>query len=206
VGRPKQYDRIELLDRAVDLFHRQGFEATTTAQLVQELGVNRKSMYAEFGSKQELFEASLERYNDRHLSSAIRAVENSDAGVAGIRQAFDGYARASGGWAKGRGCLLANTAVERAAQDPSSAKHVEAYFTRLDAAFRHALDNAVRARHIDETADLDALTSFFTMSLVGVAVSARAQVPQVKIRAACDVVEQVLEANRPLERKQAGTS
>lgn len=61
MGRQKQYDRTELLDRAVELFRRQGFNGTTTAELVAELDVNRKSMYAEFGSKQELFEAAPER-------------------------------------------------------------------------------------------------------------------------------------------------
>ncbi len=57
MSRAKQYDRTELLDRAVELFRRQGFNGTSTAELVAEFGVNRKSMYAEFGSKQQLFEA-----------------------------------------------------------------------------------------------------------------------------------------------------
>ena len=42
----------------MELFRRRGFNGTSTAELVAELGVNRKSMYAEFGSKQELFEAA----------------------------------------------------------------------------------------------------------------------------------------------------
>ncbi|MCO4747167.1 MAG: TetR/AcrR family transcriptional regulator [Proteobacteria bacterium] len=197
MGRPKQYDRIELLDRAADLFHRQGYEATTTAQLVAELGVNRKSMYAEFGSKQELFEAALERYETHHLSQAIRAVEADDASLDGIRRAFAGYVGASGGWARGRGCLLANTAVERASQDDASARHVDAYYGRLDAAFGRALQNAVVAREIDPGADVPALAKFLTMSLIGVAVSARAQQPPANIAMAVDVVMGVLENSGP---------
>ena len=67
----KQYDRIDLLDRAIELFRVQGFTDTSTAELVAELGVNRKSMYAEFGSKQGLFEAALERYNEEHLTNVL---------------------------------------------------------------------------------------------------------------------------------------
>ena len=63
MGMAKQYDRSELLDCAVELFRRQGFNGTSTADLVAELGINRKSMYAEFGSKQQLFEAVLAHYN-----------------------------------------------------------------------------------------------------------------------------------------------
>ena len=58
MGRTKQYERTKLLDRAVELFRNQGFNGTSTAELVDELGINRKSMYAEFGSKEELFEAA----------------------------------------------------------------------------------------------------------------------------------------------------
>ena len=45
MSRSKQYTRTELLDKAVELFRRQGFNGTSTAELVAELGVNRKSMY-----------------------------------------------------------------------------------------------------------------------------------------------------------------
>ena len=74
MGGAKQYDRTDLLDRAVELFRRQGYSDTSTAELVAELGVNRKSMYAEFGSKQGLFEAALERYDQEHLSNVLRPI------------------------------------------------------------------------------------------------------------------------------------
>ena len=80
MGRTKQYERTDLLDKAVELFRRQGFNGTSTAELVAELGVNRKSMYAEFGSKQELFEATLEHYNRHHLTRVLGPIEAPEAG------------------------------------------------------------------------------------------------------------------------------
>jgi len=142
MSRTKQYDRTELLDRAVELFRRQGFNGTSTAELVAEFGVNRKSMYAEFGSKQELFEAALERYNSKHLTGVLAPLEALEAGVEGILQALYGYASASEGPFRGLGCLMCNTAVERAALDPGSGGYVAAYLERLTLAFRHALSNA----------------------------------------------------------------
>ena len=71
----KKYNRTELLDRAIELFRRQGYAGTSTAELVAELGVNRKSMYAEFGSKQELFEAALKRYSEVNLSRVLAPIE-----------------------------------------------------------------------------------------------------------------------------------
>ncbi len=188
----KQYDRTELLDRAIELFRRQGYSATSTAQLVDELGVNRKSMYAEFGSKQGLFEAALGRYGDEHLSGVLAPIEAPEAGADAIREAFDSYGDASEGWARGRGCLMCNTAVERAALDPGSAHHVAAYLERLTRAFRHALDNARRAGDVHADADLDELAGFLTTALIGVAACIRAEAPATQVQAACRVATSML--------------
>mgnify|MGYP001827708261 CR=1 FL=1 len=191
---PKQYDRIELLDRAIELFRRQGFTATSTADLVDELGVNRKSMYAEFGSKQGLFEAALERYSRRHLSDVLAPIEAPDAGADEIREVFKSYGSASRGWARGRGRLMCNTAVERAALDPGAGRYVAASLDRLTRAFHHALRNARRDAQIDPDADLDELAAFFTMSLVGVAAVIRAEAHPPVVQAACRVATSVLDA------------
>ena len=190
----KQYDRTELLDRAVELFRVQGFTGTSTAELVAELGVNRKSMYAEFGSKQGLFEAALERYSEHHLTGVLAPIEAADAGAEAIRAAFDGYAAESDGWARGRGCLLCNTAVERAALDPGARRFVEAYLDRLAAAFRHALGNAQRAGDVAPSANLDDLAAFLTMALIGVAALVRAEASPAQVRAACAVTTDLLAA------------
>jgi TetR/AcrR family transcriptional repressor of nem operon len=197
MGRPKQYDRTELLDRAVELFRRQGFNGTSTAELVEELGVNRKSMYAEFGSKQELFEATLEHYNHNHLSRVLAPIEAPDAGVDAIRHAFTGYAAASEGWFNGRGCLMCNTAVERGALDPASGQHVAAYLDRITRAFRNALENARRVGDLDDTADLARLAGFLTTALIGVAACIRAEAPSEQLHATAQVVAGVLDAKLP---------
>jgi TetR/AcrR family transcriptional repressor of nem operon len=201
VGRAKQYERTELLDRAIELFRRQGFNGTTTAELVAELGVNRKSMYAEFGSKQKLFEAALERYDHENLSRVLAPIEAPDAGADAIRKAFAGYASASEGWFRGRGCLMANTAVERAALDPGSRQHVDGYLDRLTQAFLHALGNAQRHGEIDADANLDELAGFLTTALIGVAACIRGEAPPEQLRATSTVVASVLDAHQPAPRR-----
>ena len=191
----KRYDRTQLLDQAVEVFRWQGFNGTSTAELAAELGVNRKSMYAEFGSKQGLFEAALERYNDKHLSAVLAPLEAPEAGTDAIREAFSGYASASTGWAQGRGCLMCNTAVERAALDAGSQRYVTAYLQRLTGAFRHALGNGQHAGEVSANLDLDELSAFFTTALIGVAACIRAEAPPEQVQAACKVATSVLDAN-----------
>ncbi len=172
---PKAYKREEVLDRAIELFRRQGYSATSTAELVDALGMNRKSMYAEFGSKQELFEAALERYSEVNLSRVLAPIEASDANAESIRQAFLGYASAGETRFRGLGCLMANTAVERAALDPGSAKFVDAYLDRLSKGFRNALANAARDGDVDAGSDLDDLAAHFVNAVVGISALLRAR-------------------------------
>jgi TetR/AcrR family transcriptional repressor of nem operon len=200
MSRVKQYDRTELLDRAVELFRKQGFNGTSTAELVAEFGVNRKSMYAEFGSKQQLFEATLEHYNKKHLTQVLAPLEAPDASLDGIRQAFYGYASASEGPFRGLGCLMCNTAVERGALDPGSGRFVAAYLERITRAFRHALSNAHQGGEIDPTVDLDEIAGFLTTALIGMAASIRAKAPPAQLWAAYKVVTGGIDALRVLKR------
>lgn len=183
----KQYDRTDLLDTAIELFRVHGYSDTSTAMLVDELGVNRKTMYTEFGSKQGLFEAALERYDREHLSNVLAPLEAPGAGGAAIRAAFAAYADEADGWVRGKGCLMCNTAVERAALDDGAARFVDAYIARVTAAFRHALRNAAEAGDLPDDADLDDLAAFLMMSLVGVVALIRAQADPSLVRAACRI-------------------
>ena len=189
----KKYVRAELLERAIALFWRKGFNGTTTAELVAALGVNRKSMYAEFGSKQGLFEAALAHYDGHQLSMVLRRLEAPEASLDTIRGAFEGYARANEGRIRGLGCLLTNTAVDRGALEPSVGPFVDGYLARVAAAFRHALGRARAAGTLADTADVDQLAHFFTMSLVGMAALVRAEAPVEQTWAAARVVGTVVD-------------
>ncbi len=193
MGNPKRYDRAELLDRAVELFRRRGFNGTSTAELATELGVNRKSMYAEFGSKQGLFEAALQHYESKHLTRVLAGVESPDAGTEEIKRAFYGYALASEGRYRGLGCLMCNTAVERAALDPGSGRYVAGYFARLTRVFRNALGNAQETGDIDPSVDLDELARFLTTSMIGISACIRAEAPSDQVWATYNVVARMID-------------
>ena len=194
MSRTKQYDRTELLDRAVELFRRQGFKGTSTAELVAEFGVNRKSMYAEFGSKQKLFEAALAHYSRNHLTRVLSPLEALDAGLDGVRRSFRYYAKSSEGPYHGLGCLMCNTAGEGGALEPGTAQFVDAYLERLTKAFKHALRTAQKGGEINASVDIDELAGFLTTALIGMAASIRAKAPPAQLWAAYRVVTGVLDA------------
>src|ERR1700726_2934058 len=65
IGRPREFDIDRALERAMELFWRQGYEGTSVADLTRELGLTRPSLYAAFKSKEALFLRALDLYEAR---------------------------------------------------------------------------------------------------------------------------------------------
>ena len=155
MGRDKKYHREELLGRALQLFWQRGYNATSTAELVEELGVNRKTMYSEFGSKEALFTAVLDHYNQSILGHILAPIEAEDASIEGIKELFLNLAVIIEKNPNGPGCLMCQAASERAAVDCDIAPYIDRYFERIEEGFRHALQNAQADRHL--TGQIEAL-------------------------------------------------
>jgi TetR/AcrR family transcriptional repressor of nem operon len=196
MGRKKSYDRDELVGKAVEIFRDHGFAGTSAEMLVEGLGVNRYSLYAEFGSKQGLFDAALQRYDDEVLGRNFGPLESPGAGVREVRALLEFFGAAGKGPASGRGCLLCNTAVEFGPEDSSGAGFVQRYFERLSKAFHAALDNARRDGDLHRSVDPREEASFFTASVLGLFVMVRAKAPAALIESAARVAIEHLEALR----------
>ena len=131
----------------------------------------------------------------------LAPIEAPDAGIEAIRDAFAGYASAGEGRFRGRGCLMCNTAVERAALDPASGRFATAYLNRINRAFRHALENGRRAGDLDDDVDLDETAAFLTTLLIGVAASVRAEAPSEQLHATSRTVLSFLDMHQPAGRR-----
>jgi len=196
MGRRKKYDRDVLVGKAMELFRDYGFAGTSTQMLVEELGVNRFSLYSEFGSKQALFDAALERYNEQVVERNFGPLEAPTAGVEEIRALLEFYASANDVPAWGRGCLLCNTAVEFGPDDPGGAEFVQRYFKRLSNAFYKALNNAQSKGVLRNAVVLRQEADFFTASTLGLFVLLRAKAPPAIIENAARMAIEHLEGLR----------
>ena len=173
MARPKAFHPDEALDRALAVFWRKGYEATSVADLVQALGVNRGSLYATFKDKRALFLAALERYDEREIGSITRHLRNAlGPGRERIQSLFDKIIRTVEERGDRRGCLVCNTAVELAAADAEIEGRVQASHERLTAAFSVAL--AADPGYPTEPERRDRRAHFLTATLMGVHVMARA--------------------------------
>ena len=78
-GRPPAFDREEALEKALQLFWQHGYEGTSMAELMQAMGMNKPSIYAAFGNKEELFRKALQRYLSGPVAYAVEALHEATA-------------------------------------------------------------------------------------------------------------------------------
>src|SRR5690348_16407227 len=69
-GRPRAFDRKAALDAAMRLFWKKGYSATSIADLTAAMGIGSPSLYAAFGSKEQLYAEALDHYRNENEATA----------------------------------------------------------------------------------------------------------------------------------------
>src|ERR1700758_3801754 len=103
-GRRREFDADEALERALEVFWSRGYLGATLPELTRAMGINRPSLYAAFGNKEELFQKALDRYQTGPQSFLARALREPTArGV--VEALFSGFIRMQRDREEARGCL-----------------------------------------------------------------------------------------------------
>lgn len=152
-GRPREFDMDGVLDKAIAIFSRLGYSATSITDLNRELGLTSGSIYKAFGDKRGLLLAALDRYLDRRaqrLDALLAAAKTGRERVAAVLRA---YADDSHGEAGRTGCLVVGSLIEFASADAGlrdrMAKNLAAHEARLVRFVREGQQDGSVARHVE---------------------------------------------------------
>src|SRR5215213_8973851 len=178
-GRPRAYQPDVALGKALDLFRKDGFAATSLDDLSAATGMNRPSLYGAFGDKRELYIKSYQRYR----ADAAAAMVDIFRGEMPIRRrlerifavALDIYLSGEAG---PRGCFTVMTAASEAVSDPDIRAMVLHGFTELDKAFAACFSLARDKGELPPTADPQVLAQLASATIHTVALRARVRVPR----------------------------
>ena len=130
-GRPKGYERDAVLERAMGLFWKKGFEGAHLAEIVELTGLNRFSLYKEFGGKEGLFREALNLYLDQALTLYESHLAKEPLGLSNILDYFEGMAFGEGY----HGCFMVNTLGQRHVVSDESFAAAEELANKAEALF-----------------------------------------------------------------------
>jgi TetR/AcrR family transcriptional repressor of nem operon len=142
MARPVEYDLQEVLDRAMEIFWKKGYEGVSMSQLVAYTGLNRGTMYSLFKDKEGLFRDALDHYYTK--SSACKlAILKDNPGKKGIVLFFQSFAFCD----DFKGCLFSNTMREKDCLKSDTYNIPKEYFDSINTQMQI---NLTQAKELDE--------------------------------------------------------
>jgi AcrR family transcriptional regulator len=183
-GRPRGYQPEVALAKALDLFRRDGFAATSLDDLSAVTGMNRPSLYGAFGDKRELYIKSYQRYRD-DARAAMLEVFRAEAPLRERLHriyaiALDIYL---GGEYGPRGCFTVMTAASEAVADPQIRALALQGFVELDKAFAACFRLGQERGELPDSADPVVLGQLASATIHTIAIRARTRVPRKELEA-----------------------
>ncbi|MAX24601.1 MAG: TetR family transcriptional regulator [Phycisphaeraceae bacterium] len=109
-GRPKAFDPDKALDCALKVFWQKGYEGASLPDLTEAMGINRPSLYAQFGNKKQLFLKAIDRYIQGPASPSAQAIAQPTARKVVEALLFNGIKTVSNPRTP-HGCLLVQGAL-----------------------------------------------------------------------------------------------
>jgi TetR/AcrR family transcriptional repressor of nem operon len=162
--RVKTFDENEVLTKAMNLFWKQGYSATSVQDLVTHLGINRASIYDTFGDKEKLFLKAFENYRKANTEGIIQFFESQNNVKEGFRQLFEMAIEDSVNDQEKKGCFVVNTTTELIPGDKKIFEIIQENRKIFEAIFLNYLKSGEVKGQFKKGKDLPAIaTLLFTL-------------------------------------------
>lgn len=183
-GRPRKFDREQALDRALQVFWERGYEGASMADLTLAMGMHSPSIYAAFGSKEELFREVTAQYERRFASRLNELLEDAptakDAIRAFFRHAIETYTDCA------RGCFFVLAAASCSAGNEGVRERLARKRGEGIRAIRERLLRACREGDLQAGSDVEALAAYVIAVAQGISLQARDGAPKATLLAVAE--------------------
>jgi AcrR family transcriptional regulator len=172
-GRPRSFDRDLALERAMLIFWRHGYEATSVQDLTTAMQIAPPSLYAAFGDKERLFLEAVDRYRTRPGVATECALTTAIDGRAAIGQMLEATALGLTTEGLPTGCMLILSAISCSANAARVQAELATYRRVSEAAIAARIERARDDGELPPDADVAGLASFYMTVIEGMSIQAR---------------------------------
>lgn len=172
-GRPRKFDRTEALDKAMTVFWQRGYVGASLSELTAAMGINPPSLYAAFGSKEELFREAVALFIDKEDTCTPALLAGDLSARDSIAAMLYAAARSCVQPAKPTGCLLVLGATNGGPDSDAARSYLTDCRKAMAERIRARLERGVDDGDLPDGLDLPALTAYFITVFNGLSISAR---------------------------------
>ncbi|UYQ94662.1 TetR/AcrR family transcriptional regulator [Chitinophaga horti] len=172
--RTKKFDEDAVLDKAVDLFRRQGYQGTTPRELTEQLGISRSSLYDTYGDKRSLFIKVMKRYKRNRANQLKSVQQRSVNALQSIRTIFQMTVDECFVDADPKGCFLVNAIIELAPRETELINLVSDCMKDHEDVLYQLIRQGIADRQIKRIAHPKAAARYLVNALYGISISVKA--------------------------------
>jgi TetR/AcrR family transcriptional regulator, transcriptional repressor for nem operon len=178
-----KFETDAAVDKAMDLFWRQGYAATTPQELAKALGIGKGSLYNTFESKHALFIRALRRYSEKRLAYLTELFSAPGPIGPRLNEAMNVLA---GVGEHDRGCVMVNAAAELGSADEDVNRVAHDLFTGIEAVFGQAIARGRESGEFGAALVADTAASQLLACVIGLSVLVKATGSSEKFDAVVD--------------------
>jgi|CXWL01.1.fsa_nt_gi TetR/AcrR family transcriptional repressor of nem operon len=181
----KQFDKREVLERAVRAFWAGGYEATSMTELLDQMGIQKGSFYATFGCKRQVLLDCLETYTKSHFA-AMGALGREASPRAALERHLAEVTASTTGPEGCLGCFMVNTSLELSARDPEIQQIAQRTLAAHEELYRALIESAQTKGEMAAELDPDATARGILALVLGMRVLGRSGAPREVIESVRD--------------------
>lgn len=169
----KSFDESDVIERAMDVFWKKGYAATSISDITDATGIKRGSLYNAFDGKHDLFVRALLKYGGERRTNKLQMLETVEDPREAIAMFFDSIVKATLDDPDKKGCLLFNTALEFSSHDDDVKKLVSQGINEVVAFFEGRIDRGKELGSIRNSLDTQSTAKALVALVVGIRVLGR---------------------------------
>ncbi|KJD46469.1 TetR/AcrR family transcriptional regulator [Paenibacillus terrae] len=185
MARYKEFEENAVLDKAMKLFWEQGYEKTSMTDLVEHMGIHRRSLYDTFGDKHTLFLKAMDRFRTKVNSELAGIVKGSETAVEAL-QLIISY-MIYGNEDSPSGCLMVNSAVELAMRDVDVDSKATESFTLAEQLFKDIILWGQENGELNLDYDASVLAEHLNVVGIGLRAMARTSIPKENLQRTANI-------------------
>jgi TetR/AcrR family transcriptional repressor of nem operon len=174
MARQKEFDRDEVLHKAMEVFWARGYEGTSIQDLVKHMGINRQSIYDTFGDKHSLFLQALDCYREIQSQKVFEILDRPGSVKRNLRLLFQEVVDKALLEEGRRGCFVGNAISELAGRCKETAARTCNSVASAERTFQRALQRGKEQGELPAVRDTRAVARFLYSSLQGLLLLAKA--------------------------------
>ena len=170
-GRPPAFNHDDALEKALQVFWAHGYEGASMAELTEAMGMNKPSIYAAFGNKEELFRQALNKYMAGPVSYIQEALQQPTARQA-VEMLLTKSAELLCGCDSPRGCMIVQGALTVGQTGELIKQELVSYRQGFESMLKKRCDQAKKESDLAKNVDTAKLAKYIATLHQGISVQA----------------------------------